>query len=276
MAGSVVCCGLTTVDLVQVVDDVPGPDQKVASREARLDVGGPAANAARTAAALGAEVRLVTALGAGPFAGFVRGQLAGIEVVDLAPPGYELPISSVVLDSRGRRQVVSQNAAGLTRTAAPPTLDHADVVLVDGHLMDAAIRLAAAARRAGIPVVFDGGSYKPGTEELLYHVDVAAVSADFAFPRGGDTLRQILDHGADLALQTHGGRPVVVETVHGRKWVPVPEVEVVDTLGAGDVFHGALATAYARGDTLQAAITFAIEVATRSVQAPGALGWAST
>ncbi len=273
MAQGVVCCGLTTVDLVYAVEEMPRANHKITSRSVRLDVGGPAANAARTAAALGADVRLVTVLGSSQFADLARGLLEGIEVVDLAPEEYQMPISSVVLDPDGNRQVVSQNARGLTRTAEPPAVAGADVLLVDGHLMDAAIRMAREAESAGIPVVFDGGSYKPGTEELLAHVDAAAVSADFAFPRGGDTLLRILDLGADLALQTHGAEPIVVETVRGRRWVPVPQVEVVDTLAAGDVFHGALAYAYARGDKQQAAIEFAIEVAARSVQAEGALGW---
>lgn len=273
MAQGVVCCGLTTVDLVYAVEEMPRANHKITSRSVRLDVGGPAANAARTAAALGADVRLVTVLGSSQFADLARGLLTGIEVVDLAPEEYQMPISSVVLDPDGNRQVVSQNARGLTRTAEPPAVAGADVLLVDGHLMDAAIRMAREAESAGIPVVFDGGSYKPGTEELLAHVDAAAVSADFAFPRGGDTLLRILDLGADLALQTHGAEPIVVETVRGRRWVPVPQVEVVDTLAAGDVFHGALAYAYARGDKQQAAIEFAIEVAARSVQAEGALGW---
>jgi len=273
MAQGVVCCGLTTVDLVYAVEEMPRANHKITSRSVRLDVGGPAANAARTAAALGADVRLVTVLGSSQFADLARGLLTGIEVVDLAPEEYQMPISSVVLDPDGNRQVVSQNARGLTRTAEPPAVAGADALLVDGHLMDAAIRMAREAESAGIPVVFDGGSYKPGTEELLAHVDAAAVSADFAFPRGGDTLLRILDLGADLALQTHGAEPIVMETVRGRRWVPVPQVEVVDTLAAGDVFHGALAYAYARGDKQQAAIEFAIEVAARSVQAEGALGW---
>lgn len=274
MAVSVVCCGLTTVDMIYSVDVNPTQNQKVAAKSVRRGVGGPAANAARTAAALGAEVRLVTALGSGLLTEMARERLAGIDVVDLAPPEYEVPVSSVTLDAAGNRQVVSHNARGLTRTAPPPMLGRVDALLVDGHLMDTAIRMADGAARAGIPVIFDGGSYKPGTEELLEHVDVAAVSADFAFPRGGDTLRQVLDLGADLAIQTHGAKPVVIETVRGRKWVPVPQVDVVDTLGAGDVFHGALALAYARGDTAQAAVSYAIEIATRSVQARGALGWA--
>ncbi|MDO5495761.1 MAG: PfkB family carbohydrate kinase [bacterium] len=272
----VVCCGLTTLDLTYVVDEMPRADQKVTARSIRTEVGGPAANAARTALALGAEVRLVTALGSSPFADLARQGLEGIEVEDLAASEFEVPISSVVVDSQGQRQVVSRNAAGLTRTTPPRSVRGADAVLVDGHLMEAQIRVAREAQRYGVTVLFDGGSYKPGTEDLASLVDIAAVSADFTFPRGGDTLRRLLDLGADLALQTRGARPIVVESVRGRKWVPVPQVEVVDTLGAGDVFHGALTVAFARGDRPLDAVEFASGIAARSVQAPGALGWAAS
>src|SRR5450759_279365 len=86
MEARLLCCGLTTWDIVQVVDRVPGPDEKVQALELRAGVGGPAANAARTAAALGVPTRLVTALGRGPIADLARAELeaAGVEVVDLA------------------------------------------------------------------------------------------------------------------------------------------------------------------------------------------------
>lgn len=60
-----ICCGLTTLDITQVVDALPRPDQKVVATSQRATFGGPAANAAATAVALGVQTRLVTAVGAG-------------------------------------------------------------------------------------------------------------------------------------------------------------------------------------------------------------------
>lgn len=274
MSETILACGLTTIDITYRVDEVPAANQKVAASGLTFDVGGPAANGARTARALGSEVTLVTALGESAGALAAKDLLSGLTVVDVAPEDFTLALSSILVDARGDRTVVSTNARGVTRTEAPPSVERVDAVLVDGHLMETAIQVAEQAQRAGTPVIFDGGSYKPGTEDLLSHVTAAAVSADFAFPRHPNTLQRILDLGADVAIQTHENKPLEMMTVRGRTWIPVPEVEVVDTLGAGDVFHGALAVAFARGMPPQEAAEFAAEIASRSVAHEGALGWA--
>lgn len=189
-AGSVTCVGLTTLDVVQVVDRVPGPDEKTVAHDGWITVGGPAANAAATVAALGVPVRLVSAVGSGPAADVVRAELArlGVELVDLARQADGvLPVSTVLVVGAGRA-VVSRNA-----TAAPDLSEAAtavtppepgDVVLVDGHHLGAALAVAAAGRRVGARTLLDGGSWKPGLQRLLALVDVAVVSADFRLPSG--------------------------------------------------------------------------------------------
>ena len=270
-----VCCGLTTLDLLYEVDAPPGPDQKVVARDMLLDVGGPAANAARVVAALGGRATLVTALGAGPLATVLRATLAGIDVADLAPASHRPPISTVMVGGGGRA-VVSVNATRLAGTSPAHLPAGTAALLVDGHLMDAATALAAEARRTGVPVVFDGGSWKAGTERLLPHVDVAAVSADFAPPWDGDVLAGLLAAGAGVAVRTDGARPVEVRTPTAGFTVAVPAATVVDTLGAGDVFHGALALAIARGEEIGTAVGRAAAVASRSVGHRGVLGFQSS
>jgi sugar/nucleoside kinase (ribokinase family) len=68
----VVCVGLATVDLVYRVDRIPGPDEKVQADSADIAAGGPATNAAVTAATLGADVTLVNAVGAHPLGDLAR------------------------------------------------------------------------------------------------------------------------------------------------------------------------------------------------------------
>ncbi|MEU4221409.1 PfkB family carbohydrate kinase, partial [Actinoplanes sp. NPDC026623] len=76
----VVCVGLATVDLVQRVERMPGVDEKAEALAADVAAGGPATNAAVTAAALGATVTLVTAVGAHPLGGLIRADLAARSV----------------------------------------------------------------------------------------------------------------------------------------------------------------------------------------------------
>ncbi|GAA4286838.1 PfkB family carbohydrate kinase [Georgenia daeguensis] len=282
-----VCCGLTTIDVTQVVERVPGPDEKVVAASLAVEVGGPAANAARTAAALGAPTTLVTALGTGTLSDLARAELAaaGVTVLDLADDGAP-PLSTVLVTrGTGERAVVSTNAVG-RRVAAPPpdALDGAGALLVDGHLLAAQTALAAAARARGTTVILDGGSWKDGLEALLADVDLAVLSADLVPPgptRAAGTpdddavLGAVARLGPALVARSHGGGPVAVLHDGVRTQLSVPAVEVVDTLGAGDVLHGATAAALAAGAPWLDALAEGIEVASRSVRHPGALGWAA-
>jgi sugar/nucleoside kinase (ribokinase family) len=233
--------------------------------------GGPATNAAVTAAALGAEATLLTVLGAHPLAALARADLEahGVRVVDLAPehPGPP-PVSAVaVRDRDGERTVVSRNAAGSEATWDGAV--EADAVLLDGHHPNLALAVAKAANAAGVPVVLDAGSWKPVLDELLPLVDVAACSAHFRAPEPG-----LHQRGVPTVITTAGPGPVRWSTADGRSGeVPVPAVDARDTLGAGDVWHGALAVAVAREPTVTDRIRFANEVAAERVRFVGPRSW---
>ncbi|WP_034622573.1 PfkB family carbohydrate kinase [Cellulomonas sp. URHE0023] len=281
-----VCCGLATLDVVQVVDHVPGANEKLVAQDLTVMFGGPAANAAATAVALGVPTVLVTALGVGPVADLVREglQAAGVEVVDLLDGVVGSPAVSTVLVTRstGERAVVSVNATGAADlTPNPSALDAAmaaTAMLVDGHHLTAVEVLAGAVRA---PVVLDGGSWKPGLGRLLAHVDHAVLSADFAMPgvAQADLLAAVAAHGPATVARTAGAGPVrirfsgpPVELIE----VSPPEVplaDVVDTLGAGDVLHGAIGAALARGVEIGDAIRGGVRHASESVRHPGARGW---
>lgn len=286
MTALLVCCGLATLDVVQVVDRLPAADEKIVARSLDVTFGGPAANAAATAAALGVRTVLVTALGTGPVADLVRSGLAaaGVEVVDLLDGPGTPPVSTVLVTrGTGERAVVSVNAVGVrdlsdaARRLGVP--DGATALLVDGHHLGAAQVLAAAAR--DIPVLLDGGSWKPGLNGLLAHVDHAVLSADFRPPDGtDDLLDRVADLGPRFVAQSAGGGPVRLLVVgpEGRRRSAlqpptVPATDVVDTLGAGDVLHGATAASLAQGHDVLSALADGIARASESVRHPGALGW---
>lgn len=160
------------------------------------------------------------------------------------------------------------------------------VVLVDGHGLPVAVPLAAAARDRGIPVLLDAGSFKPGLERLVEHVDLAIASADFRAPDGQVTLDWLLEAGVGYVARSAGPAPVEVRISDrvrpaGRRRtayrIAVPHVRVVDTLGAGDVLHGAAAHAVARLGlspvTLPRILRYAVRVAAHSCRHPGVLGW---
>lgn len=269
-----------------MVERLPAPDEKVVARSASVSAGGPALNAAVTAALLWVPARLVTAVGSSPLATVVRADVGthGVELADVAARGFEVPLSTVlVTEGSGERAVVSRNASGPSagvdvpdRAALRALMEDVTAVLVDGHHLAVAVPLAAEARARDIPVILDAGSWKPGLEALLAHVDVLVASADFRSPTG-DSLQDLLALGPWWVARSAGARPVSWRSAAGDEGaVAVPRVEVVDTLGAGDVLHGALLADVGRRGTgdLAASLAAAVAVASRSVGAPGARGWA--
>jgi sugar/nucleoside kinase (ribokinase family) len=151
-------------------------------------------------------------------------------------------------------------------------------VLADGHHADLAVPLASAARRRGVPVLLDAGSWKPAAEPLLGLATVVLCSADFRMPGvepGEPLLRALLDRGAEWAGISAGEWPIRWASRDGGGLVPVPVVPVADTLGAGDVLHGALAYGLATspGAGPPRLLAAAAEVASTSCSTVGAREW---
>lgn len=273
--------GLATVDLIHRVNQRPGPNEKVEANRADIAAGGPATGAAVTFAGLQGDAVLLTALGQGPLAGLVCDDLGRhhVAVHDVAPTSAGPAISAVtVVEETGERSVISRNAAGRD-VAAPDDVDvlvaTADVVLVDGHHPRLALAAARGARDAGVPVVLDAGSWKPVLKELLELTTMAVCSADFSFPDGSPASASMIDAGPALVAATDGGGAVRWWSGVESGRVSVPAVDAVDSLGAGDVFHGAYAYAIARGVDPVVALQHAAAVASLRVTHVGPRAWLS-
>src|SRR5581483_7677313 len=152
-------------------------------------------------------------------------------------------ISSVWVDRQVRRSVVSVNARNVGKLlpdADGAYLSNTGVLQVDGHSMEACVAWARMARSSGIPVVLDAGSWKEGTEDLLGSVDIAVCSADFRPPTCTDEdqlVKYLLEHNTRHIAITHGAEPIRYVSGSLEGCVSVPQVEVVDTTGAGDFLH---------------------------------------
>ena len=243
--------GLATLDVVHRVTKPPAPNEKITATAQFVAAGGPAANAAITFAALGGEAILVTALGDDPVADLIRADLAAheVRVVDAAAGTTRaVPVSAVsVVESTGDRSVVSLDA--VTSDATPPAglgdlVAAADVVLVDGHhplIAQAAARYAA---ELSLTLVVDAGRWKPVLSDVIPLATDMVCSNDFRVPGAVDTAATaaaLVAGGVRTVVTTHGGDPVEWWSNGEAGSVPVEPVVVVDTLGAGDVFHGAYA-----------------------------------
>lgn len=241
--------GLTTLDCIYRVGHVPTADEKVLAHDSLLVAGGPATNAAVMFRYLGNEAILLSAVGRHPTASLIHADLATQQVtlVDLTPSSDQPPPLSTILvtAATGERAVVSRNA--LDRQVAPPLdpapwLEGVDVVLIDGHQMALGLAIVQLARQRQIPVIVDGGSWKPGFETVLPLATSVVVSSKFRLPNqvtAEATLSALHHMGLVEVATTFGPQPIHWWQGPQRGTVLVPQVPIQDTLGAGDMFHGA-------------------------------------
>jgi sugar/nucleoside kinase (ribokinase family) len=278
----VIFVGLSTIDVIYNVDRFPKANEKVVARSQEVFAGGPATNACIAYAHLGGKAALVTAVGKHPLAAMVREETGryGIQLIDLNAQFANLPaISSVMVNRSGQRNVVSANAIRVHTPEAvidQHALTNARMVMVDGHHMQACQAWAAEARVQGKPVVFDGGSWKDGSEELLKSVTTAICSADF-LPPGSKNTQQAVEylraHGVANVAITHGGEPIEFVSGMTEGTLRVPQVEVIDTTGAGDVLHGAYCYYATLGHGFVEALSEAAEIAAESCRHEGTRAW---
>ncbi len=264
----IICVGIAVLDLVFRVDRFPDAPGKYRAIERREVGGGVAANAAVTVAALGGRAVFVGRLGDDAVGGRILAGL-GDEGVDTGlvrrVAGAQSPLSSVLVDADGERIIVNHAGAELFDDAAglvDEDLTGADGVLADMRWPGAAEAALAAARRLGVPGVLDcdhDPTHHPEVVAAASHA-VFALPTLAAFVGVADpeaALRAVGERTGGLAVATDGGSGVHWIDADGYRHLPAFAVEVVDTLGAGDVFHGALALALAEGRPLEPALRWA-------------------
>lgn len=274
--------GLATIDLIYEVEACARPNEKINARSQQVYAGGPALNAAVTFAHLGGEAVLAAAVGRHALGGVIRAELEsfGVALCDLHAEFAGLPaLSSVMVDAQGQRTVISANAGriGASRTEADSALcAWADVVEVDGHQMAACREWARCAQALGKPVILDGGSWKPGSEALLAHVHTAICSADFHPPGCAteeDVVAYLRSRGVPQIAISHGAQALRFWCDEESGEVQPPQVEAVDTTGAGDVLHGAYCLYAAMGKSFRESLTEAARVAAHSCRTRGTRAW---
>jgi sugar/nucleoside kinase (ribokinase family) len=278
---TILCIGRATFDLGYACPAYPAEDSKLSATHFWAGAGGSALNGAVTARALGSDVRLFTLLGGGSFADAVRGELAryAVSFEDFADPAAEvLPVSSIiVVPESGTRTIIDQQPSQAVVRPVPDAgcLVGVSVLYCDGFLPEIAVPLARAARERGVPVVLDGGSWKPWTGELIAHVDHAVVSERFHPLQQGaaDILDAVHALGPSVAAITRGPEAISWSADGEGGDIAPPHVAAIDTLGAGDVFHGAYCHFLATGESVPEALSHAAEVAAQSCCHYGTRGW---
>jgi sugar/nucleoside kinase (ribokinase family) len=278
--------GRATLDAVYSLDYFPAEDTKVFASDLCVAPGGPALNAAITHALLGGRADVMTAVGGGPWAGLVRTELArvGINLMDLAAgTAYETPLTTVLLNSALATRTIVNPPRSTVELNRFPAWDLSwgeapSVALIDGFHLNETMSVLVSCREAGTILVLDGGSWKPGTEEIAPLLTAAICTERFSvpgLPSGADsTLSWFAERGVPHVAVTRGPRPILGWDRGRRFEVEITRIDAVDTLGAGDVLHGAFCFHFARGQQFESALRLAAEIATGSCLGRGIRAWA--
>ncbi len=272
--------GCAVIDFTSLVDEFPQPDTKVPAVANDIVPGGPALAAAVTFAHLGGEATLAAALGApGLFRDFLAEDLArhGVEAQDVCgDPGYGTPLSMVISARRqGTRTIIIGTSDGCARPKDRQYLFQGghDIMLLDQYERHFVERHREAIQAFEGPVVLDGGGWKDWSPEFLRLADVPIVSEVYCDGGPRAFARMCAELGIRRWAMTRGSKSVLWHEDGRDGEIPALKVEAVDTLGAGDIFHGAFCHAYAEGAGFVESLERANRVAARSCETPGTRGW---
>ncbi len=277
--------GRATLDVAYSLDRFPAEDTKVFARAMQAAPGGPAVNAAITYALLGGSAALMAPVGGGPWATPVRGDLKqlGIALIDLAAgTAYEAPLTTVLVNgANATRTIVNppQSDVDLKSVSAwdPAWGGMSSLVLADGFYLEQALPVLRILREAGAVLCLDGGSWKPGTDLLASMLTVAICSERFKIPGTPADPTAIFDWFAERGVPhvavTRGPKSILGWDRGSCFEIEIAKIDAVDTLGAGDVLHGAFCYHLAKGQEFEAALRLASGIATRSCQALGIRKW---
>ena len=275
--------GLNATDTVLPLATFPVRGSKVEYRTADVLPGGQVATTVVACQTWGLKTRYVGKLGDDHAASIHHGEFArtGVETRIITVPGGASAQSLILVDAEGERTVLCRRDERLI--LAPSDLDRdwilsARALHVDGYDTAAATLAAGWARAAGIPVIADLDELYPGVEDLLSNVDYLIVSRDFPCRLMGENdLEKALfgmqrRFNSRLTAATLGPDGVVAwdgKRFHSSAAYRVP---VVDTTGAGDIFHAGFIYGLLAGWPLPRQLDFACAAAALNCMQVGARG----
>jgi sulfofructose kinase len=270
----VVGLGVNALDLIAVIDGFPQPDAKHMIDEVEIQGGGMTATAMVACARLGLRARYVGKVGSDLWSQLAL-RLLRQDHVDICgvmrvkdSPGH---LSIVLTDRRSGQRALFARRPPAYEIAADEinrtTIQSGRLLHIDGVDVSAALRAIEWAREAGMTITMDGERIVPGIENVWPRVDLLVCNPRFLASETGTT-----DPEAGLRVLASRGPPRVAITlaekgalgfVDGRffRAPGFPVSPVVDTNGAGDVFHGACAVGELWGWPLDRTLMFANAVA---------------
>lgn len=249
----VVAIGGATVDHLNIVEKFPEKDTKVVPLESSLQGGGQAANAIACLARLGAKTAMIGTVGEGQIGQFAIDTLKeeGVDTSCMEVQQGRAPaLSAIIIEKdKGSRTIVADrgNLEDFDINEEDyELLKKTKIVHTDAHFPDANLKLVKFAKEHGAKICIDSEPHTPNSKEFVNYADYLIVSRSFVEANYGHdyekALKEFIALGAELAVVTLGKYGACGLQKGDKMCTSIPEYDVgdvVDTTGAGDVFHGA-------------------------------------
>ena len=276
----IACVGIAVQDRLYYVENLPDGGGKYVAQDYKEIGGGPAATAAVAAARLGASVDFIGRVGDDAAGQTLLNELenAGVNtaltrVVHQARSTQ----SAILVDKQGERIIINYPSPDLpTDTGWMEAIDFSqyDMVLADVRWHEGTEFAFTRARASGVTTLLDADVTPQSILSLIRLADHAAFSEPGLIKATGE---KNMTKALKLADQMTSGIVYVTQGKSGCSWLEQQalcqqdgfKVEVVDTTGAGDVFHGSLAFALAENQPIDRAVRFANAVAALKCTRPG-------
>jgi sulfofructose kinase len=279
----IVGVGLNATDTLIPVSHYPASGSKVEIRAASVLPGGQVATAMVACQLWGLRARYVGKLGDDQAAALHTEEFrkSGVEARIITAPACSSQQAFILVEHSGERTVLWKRDERLTlqpNDLCREWITEARALHVDGHDTAAAITAATWAREAGIPVVADLDDLYPGVEALIEKIDYLIVSRDVPSRLTGkadlfEALAAVQKKfGCLLTAATLGHEGVVACMGAAFCHRPAYHVEVLDTTGAGDIFHAGFIYGLLREWTLSQTLDFACAAAALNCTGTGARG----
>ena len=242
--------GQTYIDVTMIADEMPSGDDKAVARDYAVSFGGNAVTAAFACARLRGRVELLATV-ADDWLGRMFSDMARRHGIPVHPRKVRRSSLSFVLPRDSRRAILRARDDDYLDPVPRLDLSQCAALHLDGHQADAAIHYAGDFRKRGLLTSLDGGAARDNTPDLLGLVDVAICAERFCQQLGLDPLgclEFLKSRGCRIGGVTEGERGMLwydeAGDIQRMPALPVPRELVIDTSGAGDVFHGAYMASY--------------------------------
>jgi sugar/nucleoside kinase (ribokinase family) len=242
--------GHTYIDVTFLTDRMPTGDEKLVAKDYAVSFGGNAVTAAFCCAKLGIKPDLITPV-ADDWLGRMFLDMVARYGVSLHARKVGKSSLSVVMPNNGKRAILRGRDDEYPHPFPVLNLSGCRALHLDGHQTDAAIYYAKLFREAGLLTSLDGGGLRANTDELLGYIDVAVVAERLCEQMNLEPaamLDYLKSRGCRIGGVTLGARGMLwydeSGTVRTLPPLAIPLDLIVDTSGAGDVFHGAYIYSY--------------------------------